>query len=1056
MGNSELNLHTLKNYSNQLQNWFSPSSHLPSLLLYGCNVAAGDVGEEFITKLHQLTRASIAATARPTGNAALGGNWNLKVNVGSLVDSPLAFTAEAMAAYPAVLAFFSLGSYSSTTSSMTAKVTVEGSYAYTVDSELGLQILDVADPKKPTFKGKYKFSDDSEVKGVAIKEKYAFVASYTSGLQVVDLTDPTNPVTKLNDSTSCNTAEDIAIKDNYVYVAGGISGLQIFDISDPTKFTVKGKYKHATGSIRNVTVKGNYAYVLSESSLISTLQIIDITNPDSPVLKGSYNTSSTAFEVKVEGNYAYIAGGYSGMQIVDVSDATKPTLKGSFDTSYNVFGVSIVGNLAYIADGNMGVLVLDVTDPVTPKSVGTYQTIGMAKGVFVVNNQAYIAGGSTGLEIVLNNTPPTATDTTISVDEDAVYAFAMDDFSFTDSDSDDDDDDSDDGEGDDNDDGDDDGSLKEVQITELPLVGQFFKDADDDGIQDEGEAIKIDQKIALADISKLKFKSIAEASGTDYASFKFKVSDGYEYSASAYKTTVDVKPVNDTPILTDTDVTLSVVIKGVGAPTGTVGTLISSLVKLGGNVKDADTDALTGIAITKVDTTKGSWFYSIDNGTKWTSLSSVSDSNALLLAANTNTRLYFQANAETTGKISDLVTFRAWDQTSGTNGGNIDITSTTNATAFSSMTDTAGITVKDATDGTDSGSTGGSINVKLSLKIASNNLFLLGDASEGGKLKLHIKLDGHKSKLVNELGVCVVDDDKGTIDGIAPDAEGYAQAALLRAQVIFSSIANAPKGFSSDITRLLEFKAGAKLKFFMIKDGTLDGVMSGKISFKNVLFADAKTQKTTDLGNGEFALDWDELLEGGGADFQKLKVKIKASNEEMPMGTGLQGTSGGEVIDLREAKTEVKAEFTVHREAAFKNFVCFYQMADAKGGIDINGDGKADLMPGDEGYIKAAMNARVSGINLSVENQGSATFSGVFQKGSIFAPMIIADGAAEMLLDSEIKNDPAVYLPFLGANPSKADHIRLLGSNCFGFEDLPGGGDNDFNDIVVKVNLKTA
>ncbi|GAA6622056.1 DUF4347 domain-containing protein [Scytonema sp. NUACC26] len=900
LGNSELSLHTLKNYSNQLQNWFSTSSHVPNLLLYGCNVAAGDVGEEFITKLHQLTGASIAATARPTGNVALGGNWNLKINVGGNVNSPLAFTAEAMAAYPAVLALFSLGSYTSTTSSsMISKVIVEGSYAYTVDSELGLQILDVTNPKKPTFKGKYKFSADSEVKGVAIKGKYAYVASYTSGLQVIDLTNPTNPAFKFSDSTSCTTVEDIAIKDNYAYVAGGISGLQIFDIGDSTKLTVKGKYQNAKGSIKNVTVKGNYAYVLSESSLISTLQIIDITNPDSPVLKGSYNTSSTAFEVKVEGNYAYIAGGYSGMQIIDVSDVTKPTFKGSFDTSYNVFGVSLVGNLVYIADGNMGVQVLDVSNPVDPKSVGTYQTTGMAKGVFVVNNQAYIAGGSTGLEILLNNTPPTATDTTISVDRDTVYAFAVKDFGFSDSDD-------DGGEGDDNDDGNEGTSFKEIQITELPLVGQFFKDTNDDGIQNEGEAITVDQKIALADISKLKFKSVAEASGTKYASFKFKVSDGLEYSATAYKATIDVK------------------------------------------------------------------------------------------------------------------------------------------------------SVKDVIDDTDSGSTSGSINVKLSLKIVPNNLFLLGDASESGKLKLHIKLDGHKSKLVNELGVCVVDDDKGTIDGIALDAEGYAQAALSRAQVVFSSIANTPKGFSSDMTRLLEFKAGAKLKFFMIKDGTLDGVMSGKISFKNVLFADAKTQKTTDLGNGEFSLDWDELLEGAGADFQKLKVKIKASNEEIPLGTGLQGTSGGEVIDLREAKTEVKAEFTVHREAAFKNFVCFYQMADAKGGIDINGDGKADLMPGDEGYIKAAMNARVSGINLSVENQGSTTFSGVFQKGAIFAPMIIADGTAEMLLDSDTSNDPAVYLPFLGANPNKADHIRLLGSNCFGFEDLPGGGDNDFNDIVVKVNLKTA
>ena len=33
------------------------------------------------------------------------------------------------------------------------------------------------------------------------------------------------------------------------------------------------------------------------------------------------------------------------------------------------------------------------------------------------------------------------------------------------------------------------------------------------------------------------------------------------------------------------------------------------------------------------------------------------------------------------------------------------------------------------------------------------------------------------------------------------------------------------------------------------------------------------------------------------------------------------------------------------------------------------------------------------------------------------------------------------------------DHIRLLGNNVFGFEDLAGGGDKDYNDVVLKVNL---
>jgi hypothetical protein len=57
---------------------------------------------------------------------------------------------------------------------------------------------------------------------------------------------------------------------------------------------------------------------------------------------------------------------------------------------------------------------------------------------------------------------------------------------------------------------------------------------------------------------------------------------------------------------------------------------------------------------------------------------------------------------------------------------------------------------------------------------------------------------------------------------------------------------------------------------------------------------------------------------------------------------------------------------------------------------------------------------------------------------------------------SNTNNDPAVYFSFLGANSDKVDHVRMLGNNVFGFEDLPNGGDFDYNDIIVKVDLTLA
>ena len=139
-------------------------------------------------------------------------------------------------------------------------------------------------------------------------------------------------------------------------------------------------------------------------------------------------------------------------------------------------------------------------------------------------------------------------------------------------------------------------------------------------------------------------------------------------------------------------------------PSGAVGTLVSSLVDLAvpagqvDNVTDWNSGALVGIAVTAADTTNGTWFYSTNNGASWNALGAVAGNNARLLAADANTRLYFQPNANFNGAIPTAITFRAWDQTSGTNGGTADSTANGGTTAFSTATDTASLTVNAVND----------------------------------------------------------------------------------------------------------------------------------------------------------------------------------------------------------------------------------------------------------------------------------------------------------------------------------------------------------------------
>ncbi|MEG4361890.1 choice-of-anchor D domain-containing protein, partial [Microcoleus sp. C2C3] len=154
---------------------------------------------------------------------------------------------------------------------------------------------------------------------------------------------------------------------------------------------------------------------------------------------------------------------------------------------------------------------------------------------------------------------------------------------------------------------------------------------------------------------------------------------------------------NTAPVLADSALTLPL-LEDALAPTGAVGTLISNLAAIGTNITDPDTGAVAGIAITAADTTNGTWFYSTNGGTNWNALVAVSNTNARLLAANPDTRLYFQPTANYNGTLTDAITFRAWDSLSGVNGSTADTTNNGGITAFSTATDTVAITVTPVND----------------------------------------------------------------------------------------------------------------------------------------------------------------------------------------------------------------------------------------------------------------------------------------------------------------------------------------------------------------------
>lgn len=204
------------------------------------------------------------------------------------------------------------------------------------------------------------------------------------------------------------------------------------------------------------------------------------------------------------------------------------------------------------------------------------------------------------------------------------------------------------------------------------------------------------------DPANIAFQHLA-AGETTTVSVSYGVSDGTATTAASMSWTIT--GTNDAPVLNAAATpVLTSIAEDAGAPIGAVGTLISTLVNLnppaGGldNVTDADNGAVTAIALTGVNTTNGTWWYSTNGAANWTAVGAVSNTSALLLAADANTRIYFQGNLNFNGAVSDGITFRAWDETSGTAGTKVSTLTNGGGSAFSSGTDTASITVSAVND----------------------------------------------------------------------------------------------------------------------------------------------------------------------------------------------------------------------------------------------------------------------------------------------------------------------------------------------------------------------
>jgi hypothetical protein len=330
----------------------------------------------------------------------------------------------------------------------------KGRYVYyTVYNDLGgsLWVLDAENPGVLTFPHQTTWMNSLGL-GLTVEGRYAYIAASTDGLYILNITDVVNPTFVGHVDTPGN-ATDVIVDGGYAYVADGPAGVHVVDVFDPYNPLIVGSYD-TNGITRRLEKQGN---TLAASDGSNGMVVLDVADPYNPLqvmniwgtgicydvafyggmiafssatgvyllsLGSSvhgltmYNQRTNfisafsdyeAWDVRVQGNIAYIAGGPDGFYTLDVTYPEIPLLLDRFDQGKNYRKLDVDGQFAYLIDTD-NLTVFDISNPSNIQYLTHLDISPGTTDVFVEGHTLYFTWGDSfnGYLEVFNLTAPSS------------------------------------------------------------------------------------------------------------------------------------------------------------------------------------------------------------------------------------------------------------------------------------------------------------------------------------------------------------------------------------------------------------------------------------------------------------------------------------------------------------------------------------------------------------------------------------------------------------------------------------------------------------------------
>ncbi len=231
------------------------------------------------------------------------------------------------------------------------KIAVSGMFAYFLDSEGDLLIVDLSNPADLILAGSYDIP--GYALDLAVAENIVFIIDNNADLRILDASDKSSPI-EIGFHDSPNQYLDITANGTLAFIAAGHDGLRVFDASDPHNPHEIGLYDPGDDFLEYVAIQGNQVYLANGAA--ETL-ILDVTDPTSPQQIGLFDKAYDS--MAMDGNYAFGAS-WLGEEVraFDISSPANTTAAGFYGMSQMGSPLAAQSNYAYLSLWDNGLVIL--------------------------------------------------------------------------------------------------------------------------------------------------------------------------------------------------------------------------------------------------------------------------------------------------------------------------------------------------------------------------------------------------------------------------------------------------------------------------------------------------------------------------------------------------------------------------------------------------------------------------------------------------------------------------------------------------------------------------